>query len=706
MSVAGLGLILPLLLSPQEVTSFSVGGRTRRRANDARNLDLAQALALLQRERRRADDGEYLTAQDLLGSRPLGKDVNDWISSARDLMLDDDDLGQYLGVDEEPTWVSDDSFKEFDPQTQTVKPTQKEIESIFSNDDKPEESNEKKKKDIKKKRSSPKVERKIVKKSVPPRPVSVDDESSLSLDTLTQEEFKALMKAVGKLQRQVAAKGNDEESQGEDGFLQDIGEPEPQQEMAIVQPASKEELQSLFAKEDDDIGDQEQDVDKENPDVDIVPKSEVIVEEEVKTPVGERRVLEVNTPQGGARLTELEAPDGQQEIVEETLPEGSMGSMEAAIEDSEREISDALASQLERDISQEAINEELEAEEEEAEEKAEEEAAAADEAVSAAEEEIAREIGANDLAALEQMWMSKSGDIPPYAEKRTTKRAARNGLSDNYRPNGIPDDLTLERLLTNSDVEGEDGNSHLPREVAGLPPPIGKFVTRIVELQDEVGQLRAIAQLADLENDVLTDALNEATMAQAPGTVSDMEFESLQQAIWVEKELQRSKVQNSDSVLLNLSVKKKYSYTKSEIERLLDETYLNKGTLPDLEDSDEADSGVASIFLQNADQCPAVRKYSTNCELADLYSLPVDYEARALCNLHEMCYACGHSLHVPQASCDEVYRAAAKTLCREGSACVLEAEIFLRTMKLKTRYVPHSQPTCRSTCMARFLGML
>ncbi|XP_035828242.1 uncharacterized protein LOC118477128, partial [Aplysia californica] len=116
----------------------------------------------------------------------------------------------------------------------------------------------------------------------------------------------------------------------------------------------------------------------------------------------------------------------------------------------------------------------------------------------------------------------------------------------------------------------------------------------------------------------------------------------------------------------------------------------------DIEDIGEQRE-VSSLFLKNADQCPAVREYSTNCELADLYSLPVDYEARALCNLHEMCYACGQSLSIPQEHCDRVYRVAASALCRDQKTCVVESEIFLRTMKLKTRYVPHAQPSCRST---------
>ena len=689
------------------MTSFSVGGRSARRSHDTRNnIDLAEALALLQRERRRVRSDDFITPGDLLGPEPLtAADVSDWLSKSRDnsMLLGGNDLSQYLDVvEQEPTWVSDGNFKEFPPQIHTVKPSQEEIEDLFSSDEKPGADIEDEKTDNdreiekKKKRSSPKSERKLVKKSVPSPPAPVDDDSDLSLDTLTQEEFKALMKAVGKLQRQVAAKGSYSASQGQAAFIEEVSDAEPKQDMAIIQPASKEELQSLFAK---DVGDEAEEEGEQDEESSLLPGSSVIIQEEEQTPEGGRRVFEVDTPQGGQRLTELEGPDGQQEVVEETLPEESMGDLQEAIKDSERELSDALASQLERDISEEAENEELEAEEEEAEQEAEIAAAAEavvqaqsqqQEAVAAAKEEIAREIGADDLAALEKMWMSRDSALPPYAEKRTQKRAARSRLDgryslDAFRSQRIPADITLERLLTNSDVADDDddvdediinsinegvkeaalereilnerdiknalnainsGNGHkediiygtpltddeyqipedsaeeddigfdnpppsstslsikrnrnidrerlrqlanalsmnaaddeneeedlddnlllddamepsdatgevakvltelgldssaeghLPKEVVGLPPPLGQFVTRIVELQDEVGQLRVIAQLADLENDVLTDALNEATMAQAPGTVSDMEFESLQQAIWVEKELQ------------------------------------------------------------------------------------------------------------------------------------------------------------------------
>ena len=59
-----------------------------------------------------------------------------------------------------------------------------------------------------------------------------------------------------------------------------------------------------------------------------------------------------------------------------------------------------------------------------------------------------------------------------------------------------------------------------------------------------------------------------------------------------------------------------------------------------------------------------------------------------------------------QAQCDFIYRAAAAMLCREEEACVLEAEVFLNTMKLKHRFVPRARPICRSRCAATFLSIL
>lgn len=66
----------------------------------------------------------------------------------------------------------------------------------------------------------------------------------------------------------------------------------------------------------------------------------------------------------------------------------------------------------------------------------------------------------------------------------------------------------------------------------------------------------------------------------------------------------------------------------------------------------------------------------------------------------------GQTLEVGQGQCDFIYRAAATMLCQEDEECVLEAEIFLNTMKLKHRFVPYQQRICRSRCTAQFLSIV
>jgi len=275
---------------------------------------------------------------------------------------------------------------------------------------------------------------------------------------------------------------------------------------------------------------------------------------------------------------------------------------------------------------------------------------------------------------------------------------------------------------------------------------------QILELQKELDQLRIVARLEDIENDELTDALNEATQHQWASSVSDFEFDALQKAIQIEEALQDIKNRANQKHDIAVMSKKAEPWkrkrapemdedsdtdvslaprlpayrsslvktegtspTKSDIEKLLGQSYILQddeenglGANLGLEEHDVtgASPEIASLFLPKAARCPSVRQYSTNCELADIYSLPVDDEARALCNLHEVCYACGQSLSISQPQCDNVYRAAAEALCSDKQSCVLESEIFLRTMKLKHRFVPHTQPMCRHSCTHQFLGML
>uniref|UniRef100_A0A2C9LGY9 Uncharacterized protein n=1 Tax=Biomphalaria glabrata TaxID=6526 RepID=A0A2C9LGY9_BIOGL len=655
--------LVSLLLGVSGVLSFSIGRRQER------STDLADALAILQRQRRRVGGGNYVSSESLLDSRPLTlEDVNEWLSKTRSGHGSRD----YRYVD--PSWVSDGEFKDFDPRLsynvpldaspllpQSVKATKQELNDIFNSDDGESNSSklvhtisdqpEKKKKE---EMIELKGDKKIIQKksvdmdmsealAVAAEKAEEDIDDNLSLDSLTKEEFKTLMKAVGKLQKQAMKLSEKFSSPDAEKVtvIETVQSEGPEKAVAVVQPASDEELKTVF--------------------------------EETVQPVVKETDIIIEGPQGTKN----------EKIVEEAVIPVSEPVSNKDIKEAEKELSSAIASQLESEL--EDVNKEIIQNEEIAKE---------------AEDEIL----AKNLDALEHYWLvnkyMKKLEDKPTAMKRTTKRSANRA----------------ETIIR----EGESPEEELEDEqLEGNPPPISAFVAKIVALQGEVDKLKMVARLEDLENDVLTDALNEATLAQKEGSVSDVEFESLQQAIRIEEALQD--IKNSEEKKLSTAVVKRGEpwkrrrlteddlpqyegpkLSKNDVDRLLSEQYL----IRDEGDDQETLPEVASLFLDNAEECPAVQSYSTNCELADLYALPVDNEARSLCNIHEMCYACGFSLGVSQDHCDFVYRAAATALCQNKENCVVESEIFLRTMKLKTRYVPHSQPDCRSTCTSKFLGMI
>ena len=59
--------------------------------------------------------------------------------------------------------------------------------------------------------------------------------------------------------------------------------------------------------------------------------------------------------------------------------------------------------------------------------------------------------------------------------------------------------------------------------------------------QSELDQAKIVSYLEDVENDILTDALNQATLAQVNGHINPEELTSLQDAIRVEEALQQVK---------------------------------------------------------------------------------------------------------------------------------------------------------------------
>uniref|UniRef100_A0A0B7B8E8 Uncharacterized protein n=1 Tax=Arion vulgaris TaxID=1028688 RepID=A0A0B7B8E8_9EUPU len=671
-------LLMMMMLGTCHVWSFSI--RTRHE----RSTDLADALAILQRQRRRAS-ADFLDSDRLLNQRPYTlEDENDWVS--------DSNIGneRFQNNDLDNEWVPNGQFSDFEPRMEydnsedrsrpyapiSVEPSRQELENIFDPEDVDGNVSNPKltsasflEKKTKEEMVNVKGDGKVVQKKSIPQDVAEaivassdkDKESNdvLSLDTLTKEEFHALMKAVGKLQKQ-AVKFSQKTVETPEAkitrveTIQDNGEPNA---ITIVQPATEEELKSVFEGE-------------ESP---VVKETEVIVEREPNSS-GERII--------------------QHQVISNVSPKKTK-----ALKEKELDLINVIASELEDNIEAEAEKE-------------------ANEALEIAD---LGDAGSRDLIGMERDWLINKYQRP--TQKRTTKRAAsfiptpaRDDDLDN-----VADDLNTRNLDVSDDAESDLIPSNFDR------------IAKILELQDEVDNLKIVARLEDLENDVLTDALNEATLAQKEGSVTDIEFESLQQAIRIEEALQKLKntediIKYQDDVIKRGEPwrRKRDPDFESESE-ITSENHLPSYTLPRtsinavrpgvndiqrlVEESNQRednylDTDVASFFMSNADECPAVQEYSTNCELADLYSLPVDFEARSLCNLHEMCYACGSSLQVGQDQCDLVYRAAASALCRGKQNCVVESEIFLRTMKLKNRYIPHSQPLCRSTCAAQFLGML
>ncbi|BFZ00773.1 hypothetical protein BsWGS_03812 [Bradybaena similaris] len=673
--------LLSILLVACQVASFSISTRHER------STDLAEALAILQRQRRRAVT-DYLGSDRLLTNEPytLAEDA-DWLRAA--------DVGG--GNSRNPLdteWESNGRFIDLPAPIEydipmdrnrvsvpvAIEPSKQELEDIFEAEDadenisqpkdNPRDLLEKKKKEemlsvkgdgkvVQKKSFSPVVEEAVV---VSPAK-DADSNDGISLDTLTKDEFHALMKAVDKLQKQ-AVKFSEKTIETPEATVtkveavQSNGDPKA---ITIVQPASKEELKAVFDGE-------------ETP---VVKETEVIVEREPNA--------------SGERIIE-------QQVMSNLSPNKAK-----ELKEKELDLINVIASELEDNI------------------EAENEKESDDEDI--LNDENVNEAGRRNIVGIEKQWLNRKYQNPTH--KRTIKRAA--AFQPAQSPPFNADELAAEISANNDDVLDD-------LDIAVIPPNLERFVAKILELQDQVDNLKIVSRLEDLENDVLTDALNEATLAQKEGSVTDMEFESLQQAIRIEEALQKLKngdsskeypdeelkrgepwrrkrgqdFDNTDAVIYPLEQPSSYSVipeSETELSPLVNDL---QGIIlePSARQETDPDADVASFFMSNADECPAVQEYSTNCELADLYSLPVDFEARSLCNLHEMCYACGKSLQVGQDQCDLVYRAAASALCRGKENCVVESEIFLRTLKLKNRYIPHSQPLCRSTCVAQFLGML
>nr|KAG5694668.1 hypothetical protein BaRGS_003946 [Batillaria attramentaria] len=653
---------------------------------------------MLERQRRRIDNENYLSfPPQLLGDRPLTlDDLEPWMEEAddRDNAADEVNaawLAKTLGLDgyggdEDLSGVLPGNYLQEEPVDAPApleeQPSDEELDAIFGEKnekaaDNPESSSSKEEEE--EEGSLAKKDKEVLKntqgdptsKVAAPRSTGVvvdssgDDGGDI---TLTKEEFKTLWKAVEKLQKQALDKGLAEAEAVESAVEQDMEKAEEAAEepallTAEPEPVSNEELDNLFEE-----------------------KSEQVI------PTDNGEIVETDVTLKNAAGDKV----GEQETIKEV----------AAIPDR------------------------------------------------------------SSLSSLDKFWyMNNYLDPESDRKKRNSKRTP------------LPPALAAATFSRQAAASADS---------AAL---IEAYINKINQLQSELDQAKLVAYLEDVENDILTDALNQATLAQIDGKTSAGELRSLQDAIRVEEALQQVKAKklSAETVATEMieeledaadededegEAEKRGEPWRKRADELQSEVpvYLTGDSEEDEEDEDEGDdldedttalvlgqwmdknrrqqselsdiygdtsdavawdngdnditddysrnlpallreatnrdSSISSLFYDKPDQCPAVREFTTNCAFADQYGLPIDFEARALCNMHEMCYTCGQSLDVTQSQCDFIYRAASTMLCEDEEECVLEAEVFLRAMKLKHRYVDFSQSICSSKCTAQFLGIV
>ncbi|XP_067669492.1 enolase-phosphatase E1-like [Haliotis asinina] len=625
------------------VLCCDVGGFSIKR-RESPSTDLSEAFRVLERQRRRIREEDYLAASRLPEPRVQlsPSDLEDWgqgVPSREEEWLQDAyGLSPY---DEDsyavPELVDESNQSNEGPLPEKVETSKEELQSIFGDSDKDaeEEDSANEGQDSGKEIAA----------------TSESEEKGNELDNLTEDEFKALMSAVEKLQKRALSK-------------KDIKNSAVKVPTTDPVPVSKEELNEVF----DDSQDDSQ------------PDSDAVADEVSDVAIGEA------------------VPSKDEEL---------------------QEVNDQVANEGEKD----------------------------------------------PLTSIENYWLLKdyfNGD--EKRKKRFTKRAPIA-----KPPNSVP----LEET----------------------------YMKEIQTLRDEIQQLKMVSELEDLENDALTQTLNEATLSQMEGTVSDKEFGSLEQAIKLEEALQDLKNGKVDPLIVELIAanalgekdgmkrgepvwKKKKRMDEADLEqsypmfpsdkraakRMLmlpsnkrslkrvqeeevnhwydrpieeeeeaeeEQRYLDAqdaidamvGRLAESEQNDFTDDDIESEgnynrmamapYYKNTDKRVATYQDSTppdsgvcpsdglltNCKFADLQGLPIDEEARELCNRHEMCYTCGATTHVKQGECDSLYRADAEALCDDDGDCVIEAELFLRELKLKHRYSTYYEPACDNSCTAEYIGL-
>ena len=536
-----LTLLLALLIVSDDVTAFSVGSRKTRSADD-----LANALSILQRQRRRIGENDYYESERLLDGRPIGIDtLSDWLSGPDSAESIDDewisnpenyeelDRDRYL-YDFPPLTPPDSPNKPYKIQASKTElddifddsDAKSDLDEIFSDEEKPLNPVKKSSPVIASKKNKEEAlnvgsgnasDKKVVvsKKSVPNTlGASLSDNSdSIPLDSLTKEELNALLKAVEKLQKRAQTPSSSESNSAVPGevkvketIVRDTPEGRVVESDVTILPAMSEELDGVFGEEAgpaSSLAGAEVDIEQESGPHGTVSKT---VEKQLLPEPGDDAALEMESE----LLTDLE-----DQLLEK---ENEAVAQEAEIV---QDIAERLEEQVEKDKEEDELDEEEDEEDEDE--------------VSEHSMRPKQILDPKLIEALQdKYWLvNKYLDDHKSPSKRSTKRSA---LFDSQPESNVFPMNTLDTDDVIGDVTEEP--DVLERLKSGSVPSVKAFVMKILALQAEVDELRVMSRLEDLENDQLTDALNMATQAQADGSVTDKEFGALQKAIQIEEAIQ------------------------------------------------------------------------------------------------------------------------------------------------------------------------
>ncbi|XP_060078613.1 coiled-coil domain-containing protein 1-like [Ylistrum balloti] len=103
------------------------------------------------------------------------------------------------------------------------------------------------------------------------------------------------------------------------------------------------------------------------------------------------------------------------------------------------------------------------------------------------------------------------------------------------------------------------------------------------------------------------------------------------------------------------------------------------------------------------ESCLAVDLLNTDCEIADKMGLPIDDEARELCNRHEMCYICGKGHGITKSQCDQGFGSEVIEICGPNKSCIRDGAQFLWLIKSGQQYSDRPLDECRDPCVRDYV---